>query len=184
MNKQIQSVIAGTAIVVAMGTIGLGIVGSAQAQPIKSSSVTVLNTSATSSNVAQQAAGMRGGPQGQSKDVAAIAAVLKLTEAELKTQVQSGKTLAQIATAQGVDVKLVVDAIVADIKTHIASEVTSGEISQAQADAKLADVSTKVTEMVNTVRPARGEGMRGSGHGPRGHHKNDSHDNDGEHPNA
>ena len=37
--------------------------------------------------------------------------------------------------------------------------------------------------MVNTVRPARGEGMRGGPQGPRGHHDNDS-DGDGEDPNA
>ena len=162
MKKQIRSVIAGTAIVVAMGTIGLGIVGSAQAQPIKSSSVTVLNTSATFSNVAQQAAGMRGGP---GKDVAAIAAVLKLTEAEFKTQVQSGKTLAQIATAQSVSVQSVINVLVAGMQAHIAEELASGEITQAQATTKLASVTAKATERVNSVQPARGEG-----NGPRGHH--------------
>ena len=165
MNKQMQSVIAGTAIVVAMGTIGLGIVGSAQAQPTKSSTVTVLNTSATSSNVAQQAAGMRGGPQGQSKDVAAIAAVLKLTEAELKTQMQSGKTLAQIATTQSVSVQSVINVLVAGMQAHIAEELASGKITQAQATTKLASVTAKATERVNSVQPARGEG-----NGPRGHH--------------
>ena len=149
MNKQIQRVIAGAAVVVAMGAIGLGVVGSAQAQSTKSSTVTVLNSS-----------------KGPGKNVAAIASILKLTEAELKTQVQSGKTLAQIATAQGVDIKLVVDAIVADMKSHIADEVKSGEITQAQADTKLADVTAKATERVNNVRPARGEGMHGGPKGP------------------
>ena len=184
MKKQIQSVIAGAAIVAAMGTIGLGVVGSAQAQSVKSGAVNALNTSATTVNGVLQTLGMRGGPKGPDKNIAAIAAVLKLTEAELKAQVHSGKTLAQIATAQGVSVRSVVNMLVADMKAHIAQEVASGEITQAQANTMLADVSTKVTEMVNTVRPARGEDMRGSGHGPRGHHKNDSHDNDGEHPNA
>jgi hypothetical protein len=179
MNKQLKGVIAGTAIVVAMGTIGLGVVGSAQAQPIKSGSVTALNTSATSSNVAQQAAGMRGGPQGSGKSAAAIASVLKLTEAELKTQVQSGKTLAQIATAQSVSVQSVIDVLVADMQAHIAEEVASGEMTQAQADTKLAGVTTKVTEMVNTGHPARGKGMQGhgpgmKGHGQRGHHNNET----------
>jgi DNA-binding CsgD family transcriptional regulator len=169
MNKQMQRVIAGTAIVVAMGTIGLGVVGSAQAQPIKSSSVTVLNTSATSSNVAQQAAGMRGGPKGPDKNVAAIAAVLKLTEAELKTQVQSGKTLAQIATAQSVSVQSVINVLVADMQAHIAEELASGEITQAQATTKLASVTVKATERVNNLPPARGEGSRG---GPKGPGKN------------
>ena len=149
MNKQIQRVIAGAAVVVAMGAIGLGVVGSAQAQSTKLSTVTVLNSS-----------------KGPGKNVAAIASILKLTEAELKTQVQSGKTLAQIATTQGVDIKLVVDAIVADMKSHIADEVKSGEITQAQADTKLADVTAKATERVNNVRPARGEGMHGGPKGP------------------
>jgi DNA-binding CsgD family transcriptional regulator len=166
MNKQMQRVIAGTAIVAAMGTIGLGIVGSAQAQPIKSSSVTVLNTSATSSNVAQQASGMRGGP---GKDVAAIASVLKLTEAELKTQVQSGKTLAQIATAQSVSVQSVINVLVAGMQAHIAEELASGEITQAQATTKLASVTAKATERVNNLPPTRGEGSRG---GPKGPGKN------------
>jgi hypothetical protein len=151
MKKQIQSVIAGAAVVVAMGAMGLGVVGSAQAQSTQSSTVSVLNSS-----------------KGPGKNVAAIASVLKLTEAELKTQVESGKTLAQIAAAQGVDVKLVVDAIVADMKSHIADEVKSGELTQAQADTKLADVTAKATERVNSVQPARGEGMQG--HGRRGHH--------------
>ena len=181
MKKQIQSVIAGTAIVVAMGAIGLGVVGSAQAQPIKSISVVALNTSATSSNVAQQAAGMRGG----GKNIAAIASVLKLTEAELKTQVQSGKTLAQIATAQSVSVQSVINVLVADMQAHIAEELASGEITQAQADTKLAGVTAKATEMVNTVRPARGEG-HGKGHGPgmQGHGQRGHHNNNETTPNA
>ena len=160
MKKQIQSVIAGAAIVVAMGTIGLGVVGSAQAQPVKSNSVTVLNTSMTSVN---------NGSQGGGKSVAAIASVLKLTEAELKTQVQSGKTLAQIATAQSVSIQSVINVLVADMQAHIAEELASGEITQAQAETKLAGVTAKATERVNSVRPARGEGSRG---GPKGPGKN------------
>lgn len=171
MNKQLRSVIAGATIVAAMGAAGLGIVGNAHAQSVKSNSLNALNMSLTN---------VKNGPKDHGKDVAAIASILKLTEAELKAQVESGKTLAQIATAQGVNVQLVISAIVADAQTHIASEVTSGEITQAQADTKLAGLTAKVTEMVNTVRPARGEGMRG---GPRGHHDNDG-DGDGENPNA
>lgn len=182
MKKQLQSVIARTAIVVAMGTIGLGVAGSVQAQPVRSSAVAVLNTAATTINGAQQTLGMRGGPKGPGKNIAAIAAVLKLTEAELKTQVQSGKTLAQIATAQGVSVQSVVNVLVVEMKSYIAQEVASGEITQAQADTMLATVTAKATERVNNLPPARGEGMRGGPQGPRGHH--DNNNNDGENPNA
>lgn len=166
MKKQIQSVIAGTAIVVVTGVIGLGVVGTVQAQPTKSNTITVLNTSATSSDVAQQAVGMRGGPKGPSKNVAAIASILKLTEAELKTQVQSGKTLAQIATAQSVSVQSVINVLVAGMQAHIAEELASGEITQAQATSKLAGVTSKAIERVNSVQSARGEGSRGGSKGP------------------
>ena len=68
------------------------------------------------------------------------------------------------------NVAAVVDVIVADVQAHIAEEVASGEMTQAQADAKLAEVTTKVTKMVNSVRPAgMGEGKHGgNGHGGKG----------------
>jgi hypothetical protein len=93
-----------------------------------------------------------------------------LTEVELKAQLDSGKSLADVAATQNVSVQSVIDVIVADKQAHIAEEVASGEMTQAQADAKLANVTTKVTEMVNSVRPAgMGEGKHGGkGHGGKG----------------
>jgi len=105
------------------------------------------------------------GHGGPVKSLASVATVLKMTEAELKTQLDAGKSLADVAKAQGVNVQSVIDVIVAEVKAHIADEVKSGEITQAEADAKLADVTTKVTEMVNSVRPGD---MGGRGHGGRG----------------
>ena len=108
--------------------------------------------------------------RGPVKSLANVATVLKLTEAELKAQLDSGKSLADVAKAQSVDVSAVIEVIVTDVKAHIADEVASGEITQAQADAKLAEVTTRVTEMVNSVRPVgMGEGKHG-GRGGRGGH--------------
>jgi hypothetical protein len=98
---------------------------------------------------------------------------LKLTEAELKTQLDSGKSLAEVAKAQSVNVSAVIEVIVADVKAHIAEEVASGELTQAQADAKLAEVTARATDMVNGVRPVgMGKGKHGDkgGHGGRGGH--------------
>lgn len=103
--------------------------------------------------------------RGPAKSLANVASVLKLTEAELKAQLDSGKTLADVAQAQNINVSAVIGVIVADVQAHIAEEVASGEIAQAQADAKLANVTTKVTEMVNSVRP---DAVSGSGHGGPG----------------
>jgi len=106
-----------------------------------------------------------------------------LTEAELKTQLDSGKSLAAIATAQNVNVQLVIDAVAAEMRAHIAEEVASGEITQAEADTKLADVVARATDMVNGVRPAGmpGDKVGGMGGHGRGHHgMGDDGDDDGE----
>ena len=111
--------------------------------------------------------GMGSKGRGPAKSMTAVAGVLKLTEAELKTQLDSGKSLAAVAATQNVSVQSVIDVIVTEVRAHIAEEVASGEITQAQADAKLADVTAKVTEKVNSVRS---EGMGGKGRGGRGRH--------------
>lgn len=110
--------------------------------------------------------GMRGGGHGPGLDVAAQA--LGMTTDELHTALDGGSTLAQVAADKGVDVQVIVDALAASIRNHIAEEVTAGELTQEQADQKLADVDQRVTDMVNGVRPQGGpDGGRG-GHGPRG----------------
>jgi ribosomal protein S13 len=111
--------------------------------------------------------------RGPAKSVTAVAGVLKLTEAELKAQVEAGKSLADVAATQNVSVQSVIDVVVTEMKAHIASEVTSGELTQAQADEKLANVTARATDMVNGVRPVgMGKGKHGEkgGHGGRGGH--------------
>jgi hypothetical protein len=118
------------------------------------------------------------GHGGPAKSLANVAAVLKLTKAELQEQLSSGKSLAAVATAQNVNVQLVIDAVVAEMRAHIAEEVASGEVTQAQADAKLAEVTSRVTDMVNGVRPAgMGEGKHGGRGGRGGHGRHGVEDN-------
>jgi lipoate-protein ligase A len=112
----------------------------------------------------------KGGPRGGFA-TEALAKTLKLTAAELKTELQAGKSLAAIAAAQNVDVADVKATLTADFKAHLAEEVTSGEHTQAEADAKLAEFTTRLDDQVNKVRPAggpEGHGKGGRGHG-RGH---------------
>ena len=111
--------------------------------------------------------GEQGGPgrghRGPGMEAAATA--LGMTTDELRTAVQSGQTLAQIAADKGVDVQVVIDALKAELAAHLAEEVTSGEITQEQADQKLAQASERITDMVNNGRPERGgpEGQQGPG---------------------
>ncbi|MFM8553790.1 MAG: hypothetical protein ACKOBO_04145 [Acidimicrobiales bacterium] len=100
-----------------------------------------------------------------------LAKVLGLTVTELDTQVRSGKSLADIAKAQNVDIQKVKDVLVADFTALLDAEVKAGEHTQAEADAKLVLFKGRLDDMVNGVRPAGGPGMGGKGgHGPGGRH--------------
>ena len=100
-----------------------------------------------------------GGPHGPGgPGMEAVESALGVTADELHTALESGQTIAQVAVAKGVEVQTVIDAIVASATTHIDQAVTSGRITQAEADQKKADLMTQVTDMVNKGRPAGGPG--------------------------
>lgn len=65
---------------------------------------------------------------------AAVARALGLTEQQLVTELQAGKTIAQLAQAKGVSTASLHAAAVAALKTALAAEVTAGRLTQAQAD--------------------------------------------------
>ena len=111
--------------------------------------------------------GGHGGKGGPGKFMTAtLATTLKLTQEELKTQLHSGKSLADVAKAQSVDIAAVKTVLTSDFSAHLAEEVTSGEHTQAEADAKIAEFKTNLDTMVNRVGPAGG--MKGEGRGPGG----------------
>ena len=103
--------------------------------------------------------GGHGGPGRQERRAMALdaaATALGTTADDLRTQLKSGSTLAQIATAKGVDVQTVIDALVAEAKTKLAQAVTDGKITQAQADTRTAKLTERITDMVNNGRPQHG----------------------------
>ena len=117
--------------------------------------------------------GGRGGPGGPGfhhrggPGLAAAATYLGVTEAQLHTALESGKTLADVAKANGKTVSGLVGAMVADAKEHIAAEVAAGRITKAQQTQILSDLEQHITDMVNGQipdGPHRGPG--GPGFGP------------------
>jgi lipoate-protein ligase A len=96
-----------------------------------------------------------------------------MTEAELRTELDAGKSIAQVAEAKNVDLQVVIDALVAKQQAHIAEHVAEGKLTQAQADAKLVDLEKRVTKMVNaTPFPMKGGPGGKGGHGGKlGHIK-------------
>jgi hypothetical protein len=102
-----------------------------------------------------------GGPRGPGelehhglfRGLDAAASYLGVSEEELHSQLESGKTLAEVAKAGGKGVGGLVDALVADAKAHVDEGVKEGDLTQAQADAMLARLRRGITAMVNGQRP-------------------------------
>jgi len=104
----------------------------------------------------------------------AIATALKLTPAQLFEQMHSGKTLAQIAQAQGVDLTAVQSAAQASqtdaLKAAIAQAVKNGDMTQAEADWLQQGISNGWVPGGKGMggMGERGGTMRGLGHAPVG----------------
>ena len=91
--------------------------------------------------------------------------LLKIAAATLHQELKAGKSLADIAAAQGVEKQKVVDLLVKEASSRIDEAVKEGKITQTQADEKKA----RVTEHIqNHIEQKGGWGHKGKGH--RGYH--------------
>ena len=95
----------------------------------------------------------------------AVAKVLGITVEELRTQQRAGKTLAQIAAAEGISKATLIDGLVKAAEAELAAAVKDGRLTQAQADEMKSGLRARITEKVDKVGP----GPRGHG-GPGRHH--------------
>jgi len=106
--------------------------------------------------------GGRGGPQVdglQDAMLAAVAQKLNMTTTDVRSQLTSGQTLAQLAQAHNTTEQALIDAALAAAKTKLAAAVTAGTLTQAQADAKLAQLQAAGANiLVHGGRGPRGEG--------------------------
>jgi hypothetical protein len=87
--------------------------------------------------------------------LSAAADYLGLTEAELRTRLESGKTLAQVAQAQGKSVSGLVDAIVSAAKKRLDDAVAAGRLTQAQENEMLSGLRDRIQNLVNSTLPDR-----------------------------
>ena len=82
--------------------------------------------------------GPRGGPGLGQAELEAAANVLGMTTTELSTALQNGQTLEELATAAGVDIQTVQDAIQTahdtEMRAQIKQAVADGTMTQAKAD--------------------------------------------------
>jgi hypothetical protein len=84
----------------------------------------------------------------------AAATYLGMTLADLQADLKAGKTLADEAAAKGKTVDGLVSALTAQAKANLDKAVAAGDITAAQEQTLLTNLTKKVTEFVNNAKPA------------------------------
>jgi hypothetical protein len=101
------------------------------------------------------------GPPG----IPAAAKYLGLSESQLESKLESGKTLAQVAKDEGKSVDGLVAALKGDLKQKLDQAVSDGRLTKAQEQQILAEADQHLNDLVNGKLPARPP----DGRGPFGH---------------
>jgi Zn-dependent alcohol dehydrogenase len=101
----------------------------------------------------------RGGPH----HLDAAASYLGMTEANLRTALEGGKTLAQVARDRGKSVDGLVTALVNDERTELQAAVRAGRLTDAQRDAIVSGLEARITRLVNGQGPPAGGHRFGPG---------------------
>jgi hypothetical protein len=106
--------------------------------------------------------GPRGGP---SPLLDAAAETLGLTVEELVDALDDNTSIADVASAQGIDAAEIVNAVLARAEERMQQAVENGRLTQEEADERLAQLREKVTERINEPglpeRPSQGGPRRG-----------------------
>ncbi len=114
----------------------------------------------------QSRAGFRhGGPLGPNLEV--VAEALGTDVDTLKADLADGKTIAEIAESNGVDIQTVINAVVSAASERIDAAVEAGRIPAEDAATMKAQVAERVQDMVNRA-PGSGDCDGDGPHGPGG----------------
>lgn len=111
---------------------------------------------------AGQSGGRGPGGPGGGFSMEGVATVFGMTEMELLTEIQSGKSIAALAIEKGIDLEDVKQAILTASKTRIDEQVSSGQLTQAQADEMYTRLTENIDEMLNRVGMGPGPGGKGT----------------------
>lgn len=89
------------------------------------------------------------GPHGVKLLPAAIAAAIGIEVDELRAEHQAGKTLTQIAEANGVSREVLLERLVAVARSQLAEAVAAGRLTQEQADERAAELQERIGQRVD-----------------------------------
>jgi RNA polymerase-interacting CarD/CdnL/TRCF family regulator len=109
--------------------------------------------------------GMRGFGMGfeqnQLFNSADVATALGMTEQDVTTALNSGKSIANLAETQSKDLSVVKQALLDEAKTKLDAEVAAKTITQTQADEMYNKLSSSIDNLLNNTRPSKGSGWFG-----------------------
>ena len=105
--------------------------------------------------------GMERGSRGMSTASAEVASFLGLDAATLRTELQT-KSLATIAGEHGKTADQLEAFLVGEKQADLAEKVASGDLTQSEADQKLADFQARIDEEINEVHTPGAKGEHGA----------------------
>jgi hypothetical protein len=112
--------------------------------------------------------GLRHGPfEHSGDDLAAAASYLGLTETQLRTELDGGKTLAQVAKEKGKSVDGLVNVLYSAEKKELDAAVAAGRLTKAEEQSILSSLKQRITNRVNGTFPK----LRGLGPEFHGFHR-------------
>src|SRR5919202_2389536 len=103
--------------------------------------------------------GPRGGPPEHFGELDTAASYLGLTEEQLETQLENGKSLAQVAKDRGKSVDGLIGALVDQATKRLDAAVAAGRLTKAQERQILVGLKQRITDFVNGIR-GREHGFR------------------------
>lgn len=130
---------------------------------VNAGSITQEQADEVAATLAESGLGGRGRDgHGAGVKLATAARALGMTAGELRTALEAEDvTLADVAEDEGVEVEALVDALVTAAEERLAAAVDEGRLTQEEADERLADLATRITERVNEPVPEWPRGGRG-----------------------
>lgn len=101
-----------------------------------------------------------GGPGGfghadRAAALVGVASYLGITESALRTELEAGRSLADVAKANGKSVDGLVSLLVADATKKVDAAVAAGRLTSEQAASIKGTLTQRMTELVNGTRPGR-----------------------------
>lgn len=130
---------------------GLGLAGVAQAQDAEPAPVEDVQESPEDG----ERDGRRGHRRGhRGAKLQAAADVIGIDAEVLREGLQNDQTVAEIATENGVDPDDVVAAVIAKLEARLDEKVAEGRLTQAEADEKLAEKSSRIEDRIFGVETA------------------------------